>query len=110
MMDPDNFPLLDTEAHRNCHATLYRYLYFNLNGLVPDLVAKFPITAYDSEDPDKGYIDEKYTVATDLLWAFKDKYNKTSADTLTLSTALKFASKFFRKRSFFDQKQQPLTM
>ena len=29
---------------------------------------------------------------------------------LTLSTALKFASKFFRKRSFFDQKQQPLTM
>jgi len=32
------------------------------------------------------------------------------AQFLTLSTALKFASKFFRKRSFFDQKQQPLTM
>jgi len=27
---------------------------------------------------------------------------------LTLSTALKFSSKFFRKRSFFDQNQQPL--
>jgi len=26
----------------------------------------------------------------------------------TLSTALKFALKFFRKRSFFDQNQQPL--
>jgi len=27
---------------------------------------------------------------------------------VTLSTALKFSSKFFRKRSFFDQNQQPL--
>ena len=27
---------------------------------------------------------------------------------VTLSTALKFASKFFRKRSFFYQNQQPL--
>ena len=82
-MDMNNFPLLDTEAHRNCHAKLYQQLYFNLNGLVPDLVAKFPITDYDSEDPNKGYNDEKYTVATDLLWAFKDKYNKTSADILS---------------------------
>ena len=96
MMDDDNFPLHDTEAHRNCHATLYRQLYFNLNGLVPDLVAKFPITDYDSEDPNKGYIDEKYTVATDLLWAFKDKYNKTSADTLNheLENITKVVSSF----------------
>ena len=72
MMDDDSFPLHDPEAHRNCHATLYRQLYFNLNSLVPDphLVAQYPITDYDSEDPNKGYIDEKYTVATDLLWAF----------------------------------------
>ena len=81
-MDLNNFPLLDTEAHRNCHAKLYEQLYFNLNSLVPELVSKFPITDYDSEDPNKGYIDEKYTVATDLLWAFKDKYNKTSAGTI----------------------------
>jgi len=27
---------------------------------------------------------------------------------VTLSTALKFSSKFFRKRSFFDQNQQTL--
>ena len=96
MMDPDNFPLLDTEAHRNCHAKLYQQLYFNLNGLVPDLVAKFPITDYDSEDPNKGYNDEKYTVATDLLWAFKDKYNKTSADTLNneLENITKIVSSF----------------
>ena len=96
MMDPDNFPLLDTEAHRNCHAKLYEQLYFNLNSLVPELVSKFPITDYDSEDPDKGYIDEKYTVATDLLWAFKDKYNKTSADTLNneLENITKLVSSF----------------
>ena len=53
-MDLNNFPLLDTEAHRNCHAKLYEQLYFNLNSLVPKLVSKFPITDYDSEDPDKG--------------------------------------------------------
>ena len=53
-MDMNNFPLLDTEAHRNCHAKLYEQLYFNLNSLVPELVSKFRITDYDSEDPDKG--------------------------------------------------------
>jgi len=81
-MDMNNFPLLDAEAHRNCHAKFYEQLYFNLNSLVPELVSQFPITDYDSEDPDKGYIDEKYTVATTLLWAFKDTYKQTSADTL----------------------------
>jgi hypothetical protein len=81
-IDMNNFPLLDAEAHRNCHAKLYEQLYFNLNILVPELVSAYPITDYDSEDPNKGYIDEKYTVATDLLWAFKDKYKQTSADTL----------------------------
>ena len=30
-----DFPLLDAEAHRNCHAKLYEQLYFNLNSLVP---------------------------------------------------------------------------
>jgi len=81
-MDMNNFPLLDAEAHRNCHAKFYEQLYFNLNSLVPELVFQFPITDYDSEDPNKGYIDRKYTVATTLLWAFKDKYKQTSADTL----------------------------
>jgi len=81
-MDMNNFPLLDAEAHRNCHAKFCEQLYFNLNSLVPELVSQFPITDYDSEDPDKGYIDEKYTVATALLWTFKDKYKQTSADTL----------------------------
>ena len=71
-IDMNNFPLLDVEAHRNCHAKLYEQLYFNLNNLVPELVSQYPITDYDSEDPDKGYIDEKYRVATALLWAFKD--------------------------------------
>jgi len=74
--------LLDAEAHLNCHAKLYEQLYFNLNSLAPELVSQYPIIDYDSEDPDKGYIDEKYTVATALLWAFKDKYKQTSADTL----------------------------
>ena len=95
-MDMKKIPLLDTEAHRNCHAKLYEQLYFNLNNLVPELVSKFPITDYDSEDPDKGYIDEKYTVATALLWVFKDKYNKTSADTLNneLESITKLVSSF----------------
>jgi len=53
-----------------------------LNSLVPELFAQYPITDYDSEDPDKEHIDEKYTVATALLQAFKDKYKQTSADTL----------------------------
>jgi len=74
--------LLDAKAHRDCHAKFYEQLYFNLNSLVPELVSQFPIMDYDSEDPDKGYINEKYTVATALLWAFKDKYKQTSADTL----------------------------
>jgi len=67
-----------------------------LSSLVPELVSKFPITDYDSEDPDKGYIDKKYTVATALLWAFKDKYNKTSADTLNneLESITKLVSSF----------------
>jgi len=39
-MDMNNFPLLETEAHRNCHAKLYEQLYFNLNTLVPELVSK----------------------------------------------------------------------
>ena len=62
-----DFPLLDAEAHHNCHAKLYEQLYFNLKILVPELVSAYPITDYDSEDPNEGYIDEKYTVATDLL-------------------------------------------
>ena len=90
-MDMNNFPLLDAEAHRNCHAKFYEQLYFNLNSLVPELVSQFPITDYDSEDPDKGYIDEKYTVATALLWAFKDKYKQTSADTLNNITKLVYS-------------------
>ena len=81
-MDMNNFPLLDAEAHRNCYAEFYEQLYFNLNSLVHELVSQFAVTDYDSDDPDKGYIDEKYTVATALLWAFKDKYKQTSADTL----------------------------
>ena len=56
MMDDDSFPLHDPEAHRNCHATLYRQLYFNLNSLVPDLVAQYPITDYDSEDPMRKHL------------------------------------------------------
>jgi len=68
----------------------------NLKSLAPELVSKFPITDYDSEDPDKGYIDEKYTVATALVWAFKDKYNKTSADTVNneLESITKLVSSF----------------
>jgi len=81
-IDMINFPLLDAKAHRNCHAKFYEQLYFNLNRLVPELVSQYPITDYDSEDPDKGYIDENNTVATALLWAFKDKYKQTSADTI----------------------------
>ena len=66
-MDLNNFPLLDAEAHRNCHFKIYKQLYYNLNNLVPKLVSAYPITDYDTEDPDKGCIDEKYTVATELL-------------------------------------------
>jgi len=54
----------------------------NLNNLVPKLVSAYPITDYDSQDPNKGYIDKNYTVATDLLWTFQNKYKLTSADTL----------------------------
>jgi len=82
-MTRNNFPLLDAEAHRNCHAKLYEQLYFNLNSLVPEIVSQYPITDYESEDPDKGCIDENHKVATALLWAFKDKYKQTSADTLS---------------------------
>ena len=53
-----------------------------MNSLVPELVSQYPMPDYDSEDPDKGYIDEKYTVATALLWAFKDEYKQTSTDIL----------------------------
>jgi len=38
-IDMNNFPLLDAEAHCNCHAKLYEQLYFNLNSLVPELVS-----------------------------------------------------------------------
>jgi len=78
----NNFPLLDAEAHCNCHAKFYEQLYFNLNSVVLELFSQFPITDNDSEDPNKGYIDEKYTIATALLWPFKDKYMQTSVDTL----------------------------
>jgi len=78
----DNSPLLDTAAHRNCHYKLYEQLYSNLSCLVPELVLAWPITKYDSEDPNKGYIDEKNTVDTDLLWVFFDKINQTSANSL----------------------------
>jgi len=81
-IDMNNFPFLDAEAHRSCHAKLYEQLYFNFNSIVPELVSQYPIMDYDSKDPDKGYKDEKCTVATALLWAFKDKYKQTSADTL----------------------------
>jgi len=81
-IDMNNFPLLDTEAHCKCHSKLYEQLCYNLNILVPELVSTYPITDYDTEDPNNGYIDEKYTVSTDLLWAFKDKYKQTSADTV----------------------------
>ena len=81
-MSMDALPLLDLIAHRKCHSKLYELLYFNLNSLVPDLIKEFPITDYDSEVPTKGYDDEKYTVATDILWAFNDLFNQTSADSL----------------------------
>jgi len=45
-------------------------------------VSAYPITNYNSQNPNKGYIDEKYTVATDLLWAFFDSFNQTSVNTL----------------------------
>jgi len=54
----------------------------NLNSLVSELVSAYPIIDYDSDDPDKGYIDEKYTVATDLVGEYFDKFNQTSADSL----------------------------
>jgi len=81
-IDMNYFPLLDAEAYRNCHTKLYEQLYINLNILVPELVSAYPITDDDSEDPNRGHTDEKYTVVTNLLWAFKDKYKQTFADTL----------------------------
>jgi len=66
-IDMNNFPLLDVEAHRNFHAKLYEQLYFNSNNFVPELVPQYPITDYDSEDPDKGYNDEKNIVEDFVL-------------------------------------------
>ena len=56
-MNMNILPLLDSEAHRNCHSKFYEQLYYNLNSLVPELVSACPIMDYDSEDPDKVYID-----------------------------------------------------
>jgi len=62
---------------------------------------------------------QKYSLVVDQQWAsgyslvvdqqcgYILKYVKYSLF-ITLSTALKFSSKFFRKRSFFDQNQQLL--
>jgi len=44
-----------------------------------------------------------------MHWIFGFLLQPTFVCLFTLSTALKFSSKFFRKRSFFDQNQQPLT-
>jgi len=52
-IDMNNFPLFDAETHCNCHVKLYEQLYFNLNSLVPELVSKYRITDYDSEDPEE---------------------------------------------------------
>ena len=64
------------------HAYVYMCMY-----IYKSIYSQYPITDYDSEDPDKRYIDatsiKKYTVPMDLSWVSK---TNTCRPLPTLST------------------------
>ena len=72
----DVFPLYDVIAHRKGRHTFYDLIYNVIKPLAYHIVKKFPIKDYDTSDPDKGYNDEKYCVATDLFHAFMTTTNR----------------------------------